>query len=221
MSELFQLVIGGGFIFCFYIFPTKYLDRTTNYKTIEDLGIEPTEVYNRDLIIGTFYNNRLEPNKEMFIHSYFHQGAIINYRQNNYIVVTRTIKSRLFKFYSVDIYLEPYLDTNTDAPHIEYNNYYKDSPFFYVNGNNTHNTFNRGDDINIDFIEIQNLENKIQSFINANDLTADEKELLEQFKGNLYQQQATKEEAESILDILTKYGPLATSLIDLIKSIFF
>ncbi|GMG66735.1 hypothetical protein [Tetragenococcus halophilus] len=178
--------------------------------------MRPWEADNeRDLVIGLFYNSYLEHNKDTFIRDYFQQNKIINYEHNNYIVIKQTLREFSFKFCLMKIYLEPYL--NTDSPYIEYRNYYKDSPTFFGD----HSTFQRGNDTTINFAEIHKLENEMQSFINANALTNDEEEILERFKKNLSQEQATKEEAQSVLDILTKYAPLATSVIDLIKNIFF
>ena len=65
-----------------------------------------------------------------------------------------------------------------------------------------------------------NIEIEIDKIIKLNDLPETERSILELFKYKVRDDCATKNDADRVLNILGKYVPLATALIELIKSLF-
>ena len=84
--------------------------------------------------------------------------------------------------------------------------------FVYINGDgNSVNTYQ-----NISSA----IEMEIDKLMKSNELSESERTILELFSYKLKDKSATKQDADKVLDMLEKYVPIATAVIDLLKSLF-
>lgn len=209
---LIVLIVGGLILFLIFVL-IKYLrnkDLEIDYST-KEIQYYIQNINGNDYLIVPYLfwqDGKLNAIKKMFSDHFEYDGK--DYKVELLYTGQKHLKQK-YDIFPQSFYQDCLSVIRCNEP-ISVN--YGNVSNMYIHGNNNH--------VSIQQNQYTNIKNEIQNFIiNQNNLSETDKTTLEAFLYQLSEGLPKKSNTQKVIEVLNKFLPLTTAIIDMIKALYF